>query len=64
MSSLPMNRGDTCRMRGNNSTFKVLEFDGRMYRLESEHGAELRAGRHAVQCVFEPKEKAASRADG
>lgn len=57
MSSLPLQPGDRCRMRGNDAIFTVTGFDGRMYRLESEHGVELRAGCRAVQRVMVSADK-------
>lgn len=57
MNTAIMLSGDRCRMRGNDAIFTVTGFDGRMYRLESEHGVELRAGCRAVQRVMVPADK-------
>lgn len=58
--SMPLEPGDKARVRNSADVFEVVDFDGSLYRLKSEHGAELRAGRLAVQRVMEPADDTAT----
>lgn len=50
-SSLPLEPGVRVCVGHLSGTFEVLGFDGSLYRLRAESGAELRAGRQAVRPV-------------
>lgn len=57
-SSLPFVPGQYVHVGDSPDLFVVLSFDGSMYRLRSQFGTELRAGRRAVRPAPEKEIKA------
>lgn len=47
--SLPFDPGEHVRVGGLDGLFEVVSFDGSLYRLRSDSGAELKAGRRIVR---------------
>lgn len=47
--SMPLQPGDKARITGKPDVFTVLAFDGHVYRLQTQSGAELKAGRKMVE---------------
>lgn len=47
--SMPLQPGDKARIRGRSDVFTVLAFDGHVYRLQAQSGAELKAGIKTVE---------------
>jgi hypothetical protein len=50
---LPFNPGARVRVGSLEGVFEVVSFDGALYRLRADSGAELRAGRKAVRSYNE-----------
>jgi len=47
--SMPLQPGDKARIHDQAEVFTVMAFDGHVYRLRSDSGAELKAGRKMVE---------------
>lgn len=47
--SMPLQPGDKARITGKPDVYTVMVFDGHVYRLQAQSGAELKAGRKMVE---------------